>query len=66
VHGGPGGDTLYPQAGRDRVFGDSGADQIRASDGQHDVVRCGPGFDTAWVDPGDTRSGCEFVEVFPG
>jgi Ca2+-binding RTX toxin-like protein len=66
LRGGAEPDTLYPQDGRDRVYGDAGADQIRASDGQRDVVRCGPGNDTAWVDRGDVRSGCEFVEVFPG
>jgi hypothetical protein len=36
-----------------------GKDFFYAEDGTHDVLLCGPGYDTAYVDPVDTTYGCE-------
>jgi Ca2+-binding RTX toxin-like protein len=48
----------------DRLLGGSGNDILWAKDGKEDIVRGGPGRDTAYVDPGvDTVTG---VEVTPG
>jgi Ca2+-binding RTX toxin-like protein len=58
--GGPGNDTLFALARRDvhgrhdttgdTVRGDEGDDTIRVRDGEQDVVNCGPGTDTAFLD----------------
>jgi hypothetical protein len=48
-------------AGRDKVFGGGGGDTITTRDREHDTVDCGPGFDVAHLDPGDSARGCESV-----
>jgi Ca2+-binding RTX toxin-like protein len=64
--GGAGGDKLSGLAGRDAFRGGSGGDLIRADDGTRDVVRCGPGEDTARIDRADRPArGCEVVRLAP-
>jgi Ca2+-binding RTX toxin-like protein len=48
-----GADRIAGGGGRDRLFGGDGNDTIAARDGAFDVVGCGPGTDTAHVDPLD-------------
>ena len=49
----------------DTIFGDKGDDTIRVNEGDSDVdpdfVDCGPGIDTVFVDPTDTRLNCEIL-----
>jgi hypothetical protein len=59
--GGPGKDHLVGGSGKDRLDGGSGNDVISARDGRRDVVRCGPGRDSATVDRTDDVRGCERV-----
>ena len=55
-------DTVYGRGGGDWLSGDDGNDLIEARDGaDNDVVACGAGIDTAYVDPGEGTSGCETV-----
>jgi len=71
-YGGSGNDEIRCGAGNDRIdggfgqddlFGDIGNDTISAADGQVDVVDCGEGNDTAYVDAqDDVNPNCE--EVF--
>lgn len=74
VDGGSGDDTILGQAGNDtliggtgadRFFGDIGNDTIRAADDSADVVDCGEGVDTVYVEadaPGrDVLIDCEIV-----
>lgn len=61
IYGGAGNDTIVAGSGKDYVDGGPGNDVIKARDGQKDVVRCGPGRDTARVDKIDVVSGCEHV-----
>jgi hypothetical protein len=51
------------QGGRrtERLLGGSGNDTIRARDGKKDIIRGGPGRDTAYVDRIDTVAGVEVV-----
>lgn len=57
--GGAGDDTLAGGAGADFIFGEDGNDRIIASDGVIDEIDCGPGFDTAYTDVGESTTGCE-------
>lgn len=50
LHGGSGGDTLLAKGGDDRV---------QAADGQGDIIGCGFGIDTAFIDNLDGFSNCE-------
>lgn len=70
VSGGHGNDLVYGQGGHDRLYGGLGADRfyggigrdtIYAADGLRDVIGCGEGFDTAYVNRGDVVSGCEVL-----
>jgi hypothetical protein len=63
--GGSGNDVLLGGKGRDRLFGGPGRDWIQAFDGQRDFVVCGPGRDTADVDPIDITIGCEIRQTPP-
>ena len=47
------------------LIGESGNDTFRAKDGKKDIIRGGPGRDTAYVDPVDKVRGVE-VERCPG
>jgi Ca2+-binding RTX toxin-like protein len=61
LYGGIGADTLYGGPGKDRLYGGPGNDVLRARDNQRDLVDCGSGRDTAYVDRLDRVSGCERV-----
>jgi Ca2+-binding RTX toxin-like protein len=63
--GGPGGDRLSGRGGSDRLRGGKGNDYLYADfRGVPDLVRCGPGFDRAYVDRYDRwGKDCEFVVV---
>jgi hypothetical protein len=63
LSGGDGADTLTGNGGADTLLGDAGADTINARDGAADDVNCGPGADTAVVDPADTVTSCETVNL---
>jgi N-acetylglucosamine-6-sulfatase len=54
-------DRIYPGLGLDRVYGGIGRDVIHAADGRRDVIGCGGGLDTVYVNPGDAVSGCERI-----
>ena len=59
--GGHGDDALTGGPGLDRLFGGPGRDLIRARNGGRDRVDCGPGRDTAILDPRDVAFRCEVV-----
>ena len=69
LYGGAGNDTVVGREGNDRISGDSGSDrlfgnegtdQMNAGDGEKDLVVCGAGVDTAYVDADDeTHKTCE-------
>ena len=70
LYGGNGNDLLYGEGGHDRIYGGPGLDRIYggigrdvvyAADGQRDIVGCGDGLDTVYVNPGDVVSGCERI-----
>ena len=58
-----GADTVDPGAGSDFIDLSAGDDHALARDGFPDLVRCGPGNDTAQVDPTDVITDCELVDV---
>ncbi|HEY2056645.1 MAG TPA: calcium-binding protein [Solirubrobacterales bacterium] len=66
IYGGAGNDRLSGGTGRDHIYGGSGDDVIFARDGSADVVDCGPGDDTAYVDAHDRTRGCELVHRSSG
>jgi hypothetical protein len=61
LYGEGGHDRIYPGLGLDRVYGGIGRDVVYAADGRRDVVACGEGVDTVYVNPGDVVSGCERI-----
>ncbi len=61
LKGGFGSDLLVGGPGRDVLNDEAGNDTFNARDDQRDVVNCGPGLDTAIVDPVDRVRGCEVV-----
>jgi len=62
--GSSGPDTITGGGGIDELEGQAGDDTLLARDGLADRVRCGPGADTALVDPYDLVSDtCEHVAV---
>lgn len=63
IRGADGRDELVGGPGRDRLFGGKHDDVIKAQGGDADVIDCGDGDDTAFVDPVDTVTGCERVIV---
>lgn len=63
--GSGGADTIDGQGGEDVLDGGAGNDTILARDGSKDAVDCGPGMDSATVDPSDTLVGCESVLLPP-
>lgn len=74
LYGGDGSDTLYGGAGGDEIYGGDGADDVLAGigddfvetkDGAVDLVGCGPGRDSASVDPID-RVSLDCEAVYPG
>lgn len=63
ISGGRDDDVITGLAGRDCLDGEAGDDRIDARDGDADQVDCGPGSDTAVVDPLDHATGCEQLQV---
>jgi Ca2+-binding RTX toxin-like protein len=69
IRGGGGNDRISdPFLGNDvdTIFGGKGDDTINVQEGaafsdSPDVVDCGPGTDTVFVDPTDTRLNCEIL-----
>ncbi len=61
IGGGAGDDKVNGGPGRDRISGGTGDDTIRAADRAKDLVRCGPGEDTAKVGKRDRTKKCEHV-----
>lgn len=61
ISGGDGNDVLVGGPDKDRLLGGAGDDHIYARDGERDVVKCGPGRDTAIVDDEDRVKGCERI-----
>ena len=61
IYGGAGGDVITGGSGADHLFGGPGSDTIFATDGERDVVDCGPGNDRAVVDSVDSVVNCEVV-----
>jgi hypothetical protein len=61
LHGGLGSDRLRGGVGSDHVEGGSGSDILFARDREGDVVDCGSGADTAYVDEHDRAGNCEAV-----
>ena len=59
IFGLAGRDVLVGGNGKDLLDGGPGDDRLVARDGTRDVVRCGPGSDTASVDQQDVSSSCE-------
>ena len=59
--GGSGSDLLVGGPGKNAYDAGSGKDRVKARNGQKEPVDCGPGNDTARVDPSDVVSGCESV-----
>ena len=58
-------DELYGGEGTDKLLSGAGDDFVEASDGERDVVSCGPGVDVASVDFVDlVARDCE--KVYPG
>jgi Ca2+-binding RTX toxin-like protein len=64
---GPGNDRVDGGFGEDDLFSGSGNDTISAADGRVDLVNCGPGDDTVYVDELDVvNEDCENVfEALP-
>ena len=65
IFGGPDGDILEGDSGRDRILGGAGADVLLARDGEADVIECGPAIDKAYVDVRDKTQGCERIASGP-
>ncbi|HEY7256541.1 MAG TPA: MopE-related protein [Solirubrobacterales bacterium] len=61
IRGGQGSDEIKGGPGQDTLEGGEGDDTIFARDGEHDMVECGFGDDSATVDAIDTVSHCEQV-----
>ena len=64
LSGGAGDDGLYGGPGNDVLLAGRGEDLVVARDGDQDYVGCGPGRDTAIVDPVDRVAlGCETTQI---
>ena len=62
VSGGIGNDTLYGSPGNDLLNGGYGNDVLSGGfDNVVDTLYCGPGWDVAYIRPGDVMNGCELV-----
>ena len=59
--GGDGKDRIKGTDGKDVLSGGKGSDLIRSADRVSDAVKCGGGFDLAFVDRRDRVRGCEIV-----
>jgi Ca2+-binding RTX toxin-like protein len=69
INGGRESDAMEGEAGDDTLKGGKGQDFIDAANdegvGDVDDVDCGPGYDTAIVNTGDTYARCEDVTIVP-
>jgi Ca2+-binding RTX toxin-like protein len=69
LSGGDGADEIVAGPGADVVTGGRGPDDIRVADGDHDIVDCGTGHDTVYVEQDaptrDTLRSCETVIPVP-
>jgi hypothetical protein len=64
--GGPGNDRIAGSQIPDLLLGGTGNDTINVRGGARDVVDCGPGRDSVFLDPGDVARRCElFNKLFP-
>jgi len=54
-----GADKIRGGNGKDKQYGGRGNDVIDSDGGFRDLVNCGKGIDTAYVDSKDQVSGCE-------
>jgi arylsulfatase A-like enzyme len=63
VYGGGGNDVISGGPALDRLYGGIGRDVLRAVDGRRDVVGCGEGVDTAYIDRVDSTSACEQIRI---
>ena len=66
IHGGSGNDEIIDvNRSVATIFGEKGDDSINVREGNADFdpdfVDCGPGIDTVFVDPTDTRLNCEIL-----
>jgi RTX calcium-binding nonapeptide repeat (4 copies) len=61
LRGGAGADLLAGGSGRNSYIAGAGRDSVNAANGVRELVRCGPGRDTAHVDASDRVRGCERV-----
>jgi RTX calcium-binding nonapeptide repeat (4 copies) len=61
VIGKKGADRIRGGNGKDKQYGGRGSDIIYSDGGFRDLVNCGKGIDTAYVDSRDQVAGCEKV-----
>ena len=66
LRGGNGADKVRGGPGRRPPLGGKGDDTMNARGQGRDLVRCGPGDDTAKVDRKDRTKGCENVQIANG
>jgi Ca2+-binding RTX toxin-like protein len=59
VIGKRGADNIRGGNGRDKQYGGRGNDVIHSEGGYRDLINCGKGTDTAYVDPKDRVVSCE-------
>jgi len=59
IIGGRGADKIRGGTGRDKQYGGRGNDVIRSEGTFRDLINCGKGIDTAYVDPKDQVTSCE-------
>ena len=62
LSGGIGNDTLYGSPGNDLLNGGDGNDVlVGGADAVRDTLYCGPGWDVAYIRPGDVTNSCEII-----
>ncbi len=61
LHGGEGGDFLFGCNGNDAYDAALGDDYLNTRDAISELANCGPGADVIYMDPQDSRPGCEVV-----
>jgi hypothetical protein len=66
LNGGAGADIVIGGGGKDNMNGNDGNDTLYAQDGGPDVIDCGAGTDTAYIDKAkDITKSCEVVSTSP-
>jgi hypothetical protein len=61
IHGGSANDRIFGGGKHDRIYGGAGDDVISTRDDTRDLIDCGGGADTAYVDSHDRTTNCETV-----